>query len=1769
MTEISKPKIDFTNLNDFTDHMQSAPVSKDIPEAAKDTTMSVSDFKAARAEDLETVFEHRFGDNDYMKAVAGNVEDYASDEIIDRLRQDAMTFSGFGTAAMLEKAPQEVKDAYGRILQDWENTDPEGFEYFGSVVSGAKHFFQDPLNVATMMVGGPKLPLAMRAAVGNEAAKRALQFAASNSRNAMMTKAAVAGAGWTGVGNASEQAVHMAADIQKEFDMAQSITATTLGTVGGGALGRFTPEIGEGLAKGLYFAGRGYNNIFRSRLGDANIRRSVDEEEVELNLVNETGTPTQNEISAEEVKNVDLEFKDDVEELLMSVAPSPEQAQKQARFNAKQSRQASKEAQQRQQEDTKYGGFVSDADIEKIAEQYDIDRLELEEVIFDYEATRDLPNIDDLDDELMEEMGEVFYGMNKAKQSREFAIASFSNYMRNRKKGPDAPSENVTKALDELTIVAQEAGSVEIPKAITAKAQAFTSKIGGSEQTQAEVADTLLQVERGVISPDNARAMLLKKTQTLHGKVLFGRPTKVLTKFSESPSALRLAEIMRYDANQTYTSETRQVGMDYNETWKDYAGALYAPLIRATHSLRDASHGGLKDIINTELVRALRGSRSQSEDVNKAASLIRRDVLNQVIAKNEELGFETDVIPEDYFPRLWNRKALMKDFYGQRIVVTDAKRAELAGKGQNRFAKLLIEDGEAENMDEAKAIIEGMLKKKNDTAGPSGASHVAGNSFFTARKFNSIKDDNKYEDFLDNDIENVLFQYITQSANSYSKRKVFGVNNVDEFTTKFIDPIKREVEAVKNTFTDTDKEHIQDLYKSMTGEGLEDFGPAAQFARDGYATLIRMSTLAFATVSSLPEVLLNMQKAGTKEMGKGFGQALAQGTELMTNGLRRKLGKQGLSDPEIFHEMRESFLMLENASVSAADRLGDSSIAGHGFKKANRAFFKMTLLDGWTKTVQLASYNTGKSLIHKNLTAIKNHGALPDSKRIKNLRNQLAELNVDIDQGIAYLNRNSGEINSKDPFYKNIKRGAGRYVNEVILDTSPRAAIKPIWMSDPKKAIFAELLGYPTAFTNKVLKQFVRAIAGLADNPVGAANTLATAITMTAAATGLNYVRNSDSFSDKSGAEIAAEGVARWGGAGILLDMVQRTQKTYDVTGNPFTATASLAGPLASDAARGFSYGKIGPIIGGRMPFYGAIDPIMGEDIKEDYDDFWESFEKKKRRAPYDKGGLVEVESAASEPDERIDKVTGRPYDSQAGDAFIDQEDREERSRYVVGGLTRAATKALSPFVNELAQTILGETKKNNVKVSTEGAVKVAKNIEETYASPDPDLPAELDDPDFKEMLFAKVKSSIGEKHDLSMSDMRKEMPEFIDEKGALRMGDDFSRARGYSKEQIKNYNRDMELSEQFDMEGANTQDIDYHLAYELDTIGARNINTNWEYKFDNYYKGVAQTVGRTISTEEVTKLIAEFTPEERTLARKIFSRMPRQALPTDPSGKVMPIDYTVSPEIREANKKAFIAASKEKQMQYRAVASGFSNEFEEAVGMPNETGLHVGTQTQAERMALFRRQGDEDAFDEDSGLTSRQISNRLKKPLKKGEAPPPIAMMRGFIQVKNPLELNDPNFALYSDASVLFDTPDTIPNVVEAVFTQAPNLNASKFRAAKDNLYQKVLDFEAWQDEVTGGTLNKNRMSEKDLLVERMKKADINLSFRKMLEDQGFDSIRYLNTSDTPADVPTDEAFSYILFKPGQFKTESAIEFDPNDARHNFESGGKVLKALRKGRAA
>jgi hypothetical protein len=78
--------------------------------------------------------------------------------------------------------------------------------------------------------------------------------------------------------------------------------------------------------------------------------------------------------------------------------------------------------------------------------------------------------------------------------------------------------------------------------------------------------------------------------------------------------------------------------------------------------------------------------------------------------------------------------------------------------------------------------------------------------------------------------------------------------------------------------------------------------------------------------------------------------------------------------------------------------------------------------------------------------------------------------------------------------------------------------------------------------------------------------------------------------------------------------------------------------------------------------------PVDDDDDDDDDDD---------ERDNFDKGGLVlDVPNVPKEPDERIDKVTGLPYNIQAGEAFIDNEDDPlKRIGFGKGGSVYEATK--------------------------------------------------------------------------------------------------------------------------------------------------------------------------------------------------------------------------------------------------------------------------------------------------------------------------------------------------------------------------------------------------------------------------------------------------------------------------------------------------------------
>jgi hypothetical protein len=116
-------------------------------------------------------------------------------------------------------------------------------------------------------------------------------------------------------------------------------------------------------------------------------------------------------------------------------------------------------------------------------------------------------------------------------------------------------------------------------------------------------------------------------------------------------------------------------------------------------------------------------------------------------------------------------------------------------------------------------------------------------------------------------------------------------------------------------------------------------------------------------------------------------------------------------------------------------------------------------------------------------------------------------------------------------------------------------------------------------------------------------------------------------------------------------------------------------------------------------------------------------------RSPYKKGGeVLDVPNAPSEPDQRIDKMTGMPYDQQAGAAFTDQEDRQDplqrmgfgsggsvqqdplqRMGFGVGSLVKMGVKALKSLDDEVVEEL---PMKNTDELIEEGK-QMAKALED------------------------------------------------------------------------------------------------------------------------------------------------------------------------------------------------------------------------------------------------------------------------------------------------------------------------------------------------------------------------------------------------------------------------------------------------------------------------
>ena len=1207
----------------------------DFTTKAKAPVYSMTDFQKdpETVKDFELVLSYLKDQDDFMSTVSSGI-DQATDpdddtDPVEFLRDDIMRIeTAANKAVALRDAPEEVKAAYRRMKTNFDRAEVsnigEAFNFvadYGSDIlfnyGNAAYLGPAILTGAASAGLGTGATLATRVGAGKAASKLLdLSIRAQNANKAVnssrlmqptKTKSTVFGAGYTGLQNVAEQSLDINIDARDSFSPAEVAAMTAFGGAGGYLIHGASEAFGKRMLK----------------------RRAEELAELpppplalpDLRLPNQPPSDParrfQDELQAL-VDNPGENFRQAVSELLQARTDAPRNF-----------RLAIQEA-------------MGEPDPAQ----------KIQQLLGEATGARQ--------EELLNQLAETLTFINRNQNKTSEAADNFSSTI------SSAINNFVNKTASEASqpgkeLVPTEMGSLE-------DLEKLINSIGGGQNTFEEAVDLTLaraRQEAGTPKMQDGLLMDLNKLFTrFTSYAMFGKSAGFLTPYNKvSPTAKLLQEKtsteFAMDLRDPLAERTAQktISEDFAEAQRNITGAFYKEFLKAVLPLTERKFNvTLNDEINDALSLALRGRSSSGQDYSAAINASAAQIRKAYQAAGELLsreGFISTPV-KNYVPRQWKRSAIENN--------------------PEEFKRLLIRSGEAKNQADADNIVEGMLNKELQLTSGSRDYFFSSN-----RTFEKITDDAMFEKFLNTDVQQTFFNYMTQAGMALAKKRVFGVKNLNDFEKKWLEPIAKEARAGGAGWTGQDSERVRDLYRTITGEGTETANKAFQ----GVQLVQRMALLPLATLSSLTEVLLNFGVAGGATID-GFKTALKisgaknkqdvdnllsaheVGFKAMTEDAHKKLTKElGLTPEEAWHEMQEFGLVMEQSLESMADRLAGDMVSNEGMQKASNVFFRLTLLDQWTKFVQNVSFQTGKKYLTNTIDQVAAHGSAPITRRMQTKLDDLAEFGIDAEEAKAWVSRGR---NVDDKFYKSILNGAARYTNQIILQPSRMSGLKPRAHSTPFGSLLFQLMGYPTAFTNNILKRGAKRL--LKDPDIAAEKLLPTALAMTAVAGATNYMRTrGEGFEDKSAAQIGFESLSRWGGNGLFLDQAYRAGKNVEYLGTP-GLVVGLFGPTFGDTAVIFRRGKLASVLGTKVPGYGAGTTVFGEDAIKDYKKELREIDESiaegvedinpfaKRKALYSKGGVVDdVPNVPEEPDERIDKMTGLPYNEQAGEAFMDEED--------------------------------------------------------------------------------------------------------------------------------------------------------------------------------------------------------------------------------------------------------------------------------------------------------------------------------------------------------------------------------------------------------------------------------------------------------------------------------------------------------------------------------
>jgi hypothetical protein len=565
--------------------------------------------------------------------------------------------------------------------------------------------------------------------------------------------------------------------------------------------------------------------------------------------------------------------------------------------------------------------------------------------------------------------------------------------------------------------------------------------------------------------------------------------------------------------------------------------------------------------------------------------------------------------------------------------------------------------------------------------------------FERSREFVSLDARKEIQDFLIQDPDQILKLYLDKTVDKVEFARLFGAKG--EGITNLKNQIHRETkEALKLATTEKQKTMLRSRHKNQIKaihDTVDAFFGIYEASRTNaqnpmlnnmfgiMTTMANITYLPKAVVAATGDLIQPFQNSGVFNSIKGFSKALSKEQDYSTT--------TGFASKDILGQELRQFIQTGN-TVGASGGLTQTAI-----RKINERFFRMIGLASVTKHAGRFAYNAG---IEDGFTIAQK---LAKGKRSSGLLTQAKAYDLTDEAVNTLKNFKSVDEAMADPLGREFLDRIGNKAasrDRIIPEIGNRRFFTQ--SKDPIIRSLGQFLSWAQAKTTQLNALVTRIEDGDAALAVRMMGTL---VLYDGVLTFRDFLNDPtgekladkdwhyESFGDKAksfeqlvGRSAVFSGnfvpwqvdkVARIFSSGAYGDPLESISPTFSWIASMIEGAVNVSGQLAYGDTEGAALQTIERLplgkealdlsagIAGERVLYDAPNrEIKNKNLGVGLSPFAKGgrvsgvIRKKK-----DKGGIALVPNAPAEPDQRIDKMTGVPYDEQAGEAYTDVEDRQ------------------------------------------------------------------------------------------------------------------------------------------------------------------------------------------------------------------------------------------------------------------------------------------------------------------------------------------------------------------------------------------------------------------------------------------------------------------------------------------------------------------------------